>query len=455
MLDSLTVIIDNLAGSSLNNPVLALPVYLAAGFLSSLFPCVYPLIPVTVGFLQKRGGPGVPAWLHPLFYWGGTVIAYGILGLIAAIGGGAFNTFMQNGVVVSGTGFLFLFLTFAIMDWHPITFTGGQGIFEKGRSKSGLAYTTVMGLGAGFIASACVAPALVSMLLFIARMSAANPDPVYWSVYGTVLSSAFGAGLGIPFFLAGIFGAKLPRSGNWMNRVKVFFAVLIFIAALYQIIKGFQVLGYDDMNIMVILLGLALLALAALLGLRPPERGDRPALTRFIFGLFALALGLGSVVAGINYKQGDKQVSSIAVGDSTKYNVSLEELLTIKEKSVKEEIAGIHFLRDPDLAFALAKAENKPVFIDFYADWCTNCKDFYRLLESNKDLNEAIQKAVPLKVVDTDPFFDTFLENKDYEELNIGLPFFAILNSDSSLRWKTTSYRDSEGMIKALENNRL
>ncbi len=452
MLDSLTVLIDTLAAGSLQNPGLALPVYALAGLASSLFPCIYPLIPITVGILQKRTGESEARWKHPLFYWLGTILAYGILGVLAAAGGGAFNLLMQNGVVILLTGFLFLFLAFVMMDWHPLSFTGsGNRLFQSASRRSGFFYTTLMGVGAGLVASACVAPALVTMLLFIAQSESTGHFLLNLG-YGGILSASFGVGIGVPFFLAGILGSRLARPGRWMNYVKVSFALLIVLAALYQIHKGFFVLGYANMEIYTILLGLGLIALAAILGLRPPATSDRPALTRFLFALFALALGAGAVVRGVGWGAALSSPPEGTVEDKKQEETwSREEWKRRESKVEKEVIAGLIFYRDETFARQKAKAEGRALFVDFYADWCTNCKDFYRLVERDSRLKGSLSRAVILKIKDTDPVFPRYQEDPAYPELNIGLPFFLVFAPDGSLHWRTSNYRDREGMIRAIQ----
>lgn len=115
-----------------------------------------------------------------------------------------------------------------------------------------------------------------------------------------------------------------------------------------------------------------------------------------------------------------------------------------------EKLSNLEFYRDVDFARRKARKENRPLFIDFYADWCVNCKLWNKLAVEDKDLNAALQKAILVKVYDTDKIFQRFKNNPEYEELNVGLPFFLILNPDGSTRWKTINYRDKAGMIRAL-----
>ncbi len=121
-----------------------------------------------------------------------------------------------------------------------------------------------------------------------------------------------------------------------------------------------------------------------------------------------------------------------------------------EEKAKIEKMGNLTFYRQVKPAMTQARAENKPVFIDFYAHWCVNCKLFNKLAVKKGALNTALQKATLLKVYDTDAVFKDFRAKPDFKELKIGLPLFVILNPDGSLRWKTTDYKDSAGMIRNL-----
>ena len=115
-----------------------------------------------------------------------------------------------------------------------------------------------------------------------------------------------------------------------------------------------------------------------------------------------------------------------------------------------ETVGNLLFYRDEAYGLKKAKRENRPVFIDFYADWCVNCKLFQKDANKYQKLNAALQKAVLIKVYDTDPVFKTYQENPKYKELNQGLPLFLVLGPAGDLRFKTQDYKDHTGMIKAI-----
>ncbi len=431
--------------ASIGSGIIAYLFYFLAGLIGSLFPCVYPLYPITAGFLRNRTQVHLneATWKHPLIYCCGMILTYGLLGLLAAAGGGAFNQIMQNGLFIIGTGFLFLFLAFVSLDWYNLRWNWGDHLGSKIASKEGSISTFLMGNVAGLVASACTAPVLVSMLIFVAQNSAqSNTGEIFDILYGSSLCLAFGGGMSLPFFVTGVLGTRLPRSGRWQIVVKIGFAGLIGLVAIYQMKKGFTVMGWDDQQIYIIFLGMLLLFMASIIGLQPPKKTEiRAELVKFYFSLLCLAFGIGLIVHGL-----------------AKPN-SLDQAKSFGNRSVEykkyEDIAGLRFYRNRDFALDLARQKRQPVFIDFYADWCANCKDFLELVQTNKTLQAALKKAVLLKIYDTDPIFNEFQNDKQMLELKIGLPFFAVIEHSGRLLWKTTNYRDISGMVRAIKKASL
>ena len=107
---------------------------------------------------------------------------------------------------------------------------------------------------------------------------------------------------------------------------------------------------------------------------------------------------------------------------------------------------------DHDAAYAAAKEKNKPVFIDFHADWCTNCKEFQKTTQSNLTLNEALKNAVLLKVYEGSATFKKYAADTRFPELKVGLPFFVITDKDENLLYKTNDYLKSDEMSMFLSN---
>jgi len=183
-----------------DTPFKSVFLFFTAGALSSLFPCYYPLIPITIGFLQKKSSNYNKIWIAPLFYWFGTLFVYFLLGIVATFTGIILSKIMQNPWFLLLLGVLFLYLGFAMLDFVNLEPRIFRQLEEKTKQKQGLFFVFVMGFVAGLAASACVSPALVSILLFVAQISSSlNPD-LNNILFGILLTISYGAGLGLPFF---------------------------------------------------------------------------------------------------------------------------------------------------------------------------------------------------------------------------------------------------------------
>ncbi len=458
MIETLSRFVEQLAAENFSNPYNSVPIYLLAGLLSSLFPCVYPLIPITAGYLRSRAEQDENPLKHPLLYWLGTVLTYGLLGVLAAASGGAFNKIARSGVTLVVVGFLFLFLAFAALDWFSLSSSMTSRLYDRAGRKKGALFTLLMGALTALLASACVAPVLVTMLVMLAQEAAASGVQATSLFHGGLLSLSFGMGVATPLLLIALFGIRLPRSGPWGQYIKIMFAIAIAIAGLYEISTGFTLLGFSQQQIFSVLGGMALLFLAVFIGLLPPSPQDRRASVKFYFSLLALAFGLAFIINGITIQRTEtepttgeqQQVSRL---DRAKDSSVGNSAVPSAGEAKYELIGKLRFYRQYEYAKQLAKEQDRPIFIDFYGEWCSNCKEFNRQVESDPRLQQALAPAILVKIYDTDPDFQQFARDPLYPELRIGLPFFAILNPDSSLRWKTTNHKDISGMAKAISAN--
>ena len=414
--------------------------FFTAGALSSLFPCYYPLIPITIGFLQKKSSNYNKIWIAPLFYWFGTLFVYFLLGIVATFTGIILSKIMQNSWFLLVLGVLFLYLGFAMLDFVNLEPRIFRQLEEKTKQKQGLFFVFVMGFVAGLAASACVSPALVSILLFVAQISSSlNPD-LNNILFGILLTISYGAGLGLPFFLSGIVGAKLPRTGKWSNYIKYFFAITIFAIAFYQIFKAFRVFGIEDQIIYVFLiLFLFLLLISYIIIIKFFNKIDLLKLKK-IYVYFSL-----SIVLLISF-------IFVPVYGSKKITISEQTEIFNFNYGKYEYLAKIKIYRSVKEAIEEAKKQDKPIFIDFYADWCTNCVEFAFLMKSDPYLQSILSDGIVLKIYDTDPSFEYFFNQKGFEELQIGLPFFVILTPDFRIIYKTNYYKDFKNFEKFIKN---
>jgi thiol:disulfide interchange protein DsbD len=134
----------------------------------------------------------------------------------------------------------------------------------------------------------------------------------------------------------------------------------------------------------------------------------------------------------------------------------LPSTTTSPVQSAVEIHGNLQWFRDFATAQARANLENKPLFVDFYATWCANCKAFAQLTLQDIRLNTALQQAILAKIYDTDPIFRVFQQDANFPELRgVGgqpfLPLFAIYAPPGLFVWKGQNYAAVQTMVAQLE----
>jgi thiol:disulfide interchange protein DsbD len=218
--------------------ILAIFIVFAAGVLTSLTPCVYPMIPVTVTYI---GGSSVGSkrkgFVLSLFFVLGLSIIYSSLGAFSALTGKMFGDFTQNFwvyVIVANIIILFGLSMLGVFTIRLPSFLTGIGKAGRGGGYIG---ALLMGMAAGFIAAPCTAPVLGVLLVLVGQKQNV--------LYGAFLLLVFSLGLGLLFLLLGTFSgmlASMPKAGRWMDRVKIGFGVAMILIGEYFLIMAGKLL---------------------------------------------------------------------------------------------------------------------------------------------------------------------------------------------------------------------
>ena len=232
---------DTLSG----NPALAIPLVFAGGVLTSLTPCIYPMIPITaaiVGGAQAQGGAPRAARWRPLgltlTYVVGLALVYSMLGLFAGLTGALFGTVSTNPWLYFLMANVLILAALAMLDVLPVRvpaalLSRASTAGTAGRYSGAL----VMGALSGLVAAPCSAPVMAAVLTWVSTTHSAALGFVYLFV--------FSLGMCTLLVVVGLSSGtltRLPRAGVWMVWVKRVFALVMLAVAEYYLVKGGQLL---------------------------------------------------------------------------------------------------------------------------------------------------------------------------------------------------------------------
>lgn len=449
-----------------NFPMALLLVFLA-GLIASATPCVYPVIPITSAILMARGGGARHlGQLNALVYFLGIIFFFTLLGIFAAATGTALSALMTSAWVNLAFAGLFAYFGLSMIGFYEFQFLAPliAKLDNTAGRWDGFFGTFLMGTTAGLVISPCVGPIAGAILLDITGQTAGTQlsgsiSTAETTLRGIGLMASFGAGLGIPFLVVGMLSNGLPQSGPWLAKVKFLLGIPILYFAYVYYLKGMETAAVPPNIAHAILVGILAISLAVFLGLFR-SLGDAPAqgqLVRRILGIILLILGVHFLYNGLG------QSGILIPVSGTGQQMTAGGLTSpggggIGDSTVSQvEFSGnLRWLRDFSLAQERARGEGKPLFVDFYATWCANCKAFQRLAENNAQLNNALQQVVLVKIYDTDEIFATFQQDENYPELGgVGgqpfLPLFAIYSDRGDLHWKGQDYRAVTTMVSQIE----
>ena len=235
MIENLT---GNLEAAIQSAPLLAVIISLAAGVATSFTPCVYPLIPITVGFIGAKGSKTkIRGFYLSLMYVLGLAIVYSSLGAFAALTGKLFGQIQTNPWAYLVVANICIIFGLAMLDVINIQFAwfARFGVTEA-KTKGGIS-AILLGGSSALIAAPCAAPVLGVLLTYVGTK---QNVPL-----GIAMLFSYAFGMGFLLILIGTFAGlltSLPRSGDWMARIKKGFGIMMIIVGEYFLIKMGQLM---------------------------------------------------------------------------------------------------------------------------------------------------------------------------------------------------------------------
>ncbi len=342
------------------------------GLISLVTPCVFPMIPITVSLFLKRGGHSTAKTIKLASIYSLTIIV--VLGISALTLLSVFRALSVDPFMNMGLGVLFIFFALSLFGMYDIALPGFLTRWSSSHEGGGVVGTIFMAITFSIVSFTCVAP-------FLGGFSgmAASGNFAYWEL--ALAALAFSTAFAAPFFLLAMFPKllkKLPKSGSWMNSVKVVMGFLEMAAALkffrtaeLRLLPMPTYFTYDLVLGMWVVLGLMCgLYLLNVFRLPHDEPQEHIGPIRMLLGFFFLTLAV-YLAPGL-FRQGEKGERQRPAGS----------LYAWVDAFLLPEPGPGDLPWSTDLKGAIDKAREEQkktgkrqfIFVDFTGETCTNCK---------------------------------------------------------------------------------
>lgn len=396
------------------------------GLALDLTPCVYPVIPITVGYFggqagQRRGG----VVAHAVIYVLGMAATYSALGVAAALTGNLFGAALRNPFVLIGIAVILVTLALSMFGLYEFRLPSFLTKMAGGARK-GYFGTLVMGLTVGFVAAPCIGPFVLGLLTYVGEKG---------NVFlGFLMFFVLSLGLGLPFLFLAIFSGsinKLPRSGAWMVWVRTIFGFVLLAMAVYFLGPLFP-----DALVGGLALALVLLVAGIYMAWIEPTKipGKVFPVIRNITGVVFFAASLVIAAGGIKSYIGERSTGTAAGKSSAAF-----------ENRIRWSDFSVGKLKE-------ASELSKPVFLDFTADWCIPCKEMDAVTFVDSRVVEMSRNFVMLKVDLTHSGGTKEEKLKRMYDIR-GVPTFVFLAPDGSeIRdFRTVGFIRPETLLEKME----
>jgi thiol:disulfide interchange protein DsbD len=365
----------------------------------NLTPCVYPLMSVTVAFFGGRSGHDRRAPLRAVVYVLGICVTFSALGAAAALTGSLFGAALQRPAVLGVLAVTMVALALSNFGLYQLRMPAAL-VNRAGRVGEGTVGAFFMGLTMGVVAAPCIGPVVATLLLYVgAQQSVA---------LGLGFFFTLGLGLGLPYVGLALAAGRLrrmPRSGAWLAWMERLFGFVLLGVALHfatpLLPHAWVPIGW----------ALLIVTAGAVLGFAGGNVHPAARWVRAAAGAAAIALG----------------VSSLLVAD------------------VRSPIDWTPF---SEQALTAAIAAERPVLIDFEADWCLPCREMERTTFRDPAVVRAARAFAALKVDATEEDDEVKALFERYRVA--GVPTYVILGPDGRERKRLVGYIPAERMLEAL-----
>lgn len=355
--------------------------FLGLGLLLAFTPCVFPMIPILSSIIVGQGERITPrkAFMLSLVYVLSMSVTYTAAGVLTGLLGQNLQALFQNPWILYSFSAVFVVLALSMFGLFELQLPHRlqHRLHQLSHSQQGGQWigVAIMGLLSGVIVGPCLAPPLAGTLIFIGQ----SADPVL----GGIALFSLSIGMGLPLLLLGTSaGTLLPKAGDWMVTIKSIFGVLLLALAIWMLERVIPA------PLTLLLWGALLVVTAVFMGAFNRIQIDDTGWTKLYKGIgLVLFIYGGALVIG---------------GASGQSNVWQPLQLTLNSNTAPTKKLNFTYINNLDELTSYVSNANKPVFVDFYADWCTDCKTMEATTFKDPNVLAALDDFALVKVDVTD-----------------------------------------------------
>jgi len=350
------------------------------GLLLAFTPCIFPMIPILSSIIVGQGDNITTrrAFTLSLVYVLAMAVTYTAAGVFAGLFGENIQAAFQNPWILGSFSAVFVLLSLSMFGFYDLQMPASiqskltnVSNHQKGGTLTGVA---VMGLLSALIVGPCVAAPLAGALIYIGQTGDA--------VLGGTALFALSMGMGAPLIAIGTSAGKLmPRAGAWMDAVKAVFGVMMLGIAIWMLERILPA------QITMFLWAMLLLVSAVYMGALETLKAEATGWTKLWKGIGLISFVYGAIIM-VGVASGGQQLFQPLKGIVGTSSAVQEAHLEFKQ------IKGVDGL---NRALADAKAQNKTVMLDFYADWCISCKEMETFTFADPGVQNALKNTVLLQ----------------------------------------------------------
>lgn len=424
---------------------LTLLAFFVAGLLLAFTPCVFPMIPILMGIIVGHGENQntKKSFLLSLIYVLAMASTYTIIGILVGLSGENIQAWFQNPWIIGSFVAIFIALSFSMFGFYelqmPASVQNRLAKISNSQHGGSLLGVAIMGFLSALIVGPCVTAPLVGALIYIAETGDAT--------LGGLALFSLSMGMGAPLLVLGASAGKiLPKAGAWMETIKAVFGVMLLGLGIWLLERVAPPVA--TMTLWAALFIVAAIYMGALTTLNKGESGWHKLWKGLgiVLLIYGIAISIGMMSGNRNIFQPLTGLSSTSTSSTN--NASTQQASHLNFMQIKG-VAGLN------TALADAKAQNKMVMLDFYADWCVSCKEMEVLTFSDPAVQQALSDMVLLQA-DVTP--NDELDRALYKHFNIiGPPSIMFFDKDGNERknFRVIGYMKAEQFAQHVQRSTL